>query len=272
MASDSETMSQDQPTPNRENEPSAHRNEAESRIAPRVTAPGLEPQKCHYEITCEAKKNWWEKAMPLVEMVGVILLGIYTAYTIKMYCANKEAADAAQTAAKAANLSAATEKSALEDVQRAFVSQTYTQTQENNTWIVQVRWDNSGDTPTKDMIMHVSFSGLRSAPLPRDFRFPDIWESGEPRTPTSETIPAKGQGQAIYIGIPLSLIKAPSYFYVWGWAHYRDVFAQTTEHVTEFCDEFDTTAVESNKVFLHTLGMDTCARHNCSDGQCKDAK
>jgi hypothetical protein len=29
---------------------------------------------------------------------------------------------------------------------------------------VIVAWENSGTTPTKDMIMHVSWSGLRSAP------------------------------------------------------------------------------------------------------------
>lgn len=41
------------------------------------------------------EKNWWEKVIPFVEICGLQLLAIYTAYTIKMHRANKLAADAA---------------------------------------------------------------------------------------------------------------------------------------------------------------------------------
>lgn len=52
------------------------------------------------------EKNWWEKVIPFVEICGLQLLAIYTAYTIKMHRANKLAADAAETAALAAKNSA----------------------------------------------------------------------------------------------------------------------------------------------------------------------
>lgn len=48
------------------------------------------------------EKNWWEKVIPFVEICGLQLLAIYTAYTIEMHRANKQAADAAETAALAA--------------------------------------------------------------------------------------------------------------------------------------------------------------------------
>lgn len=53
----------------------------------------------HYHITCRPEKNWWDDAKPYVEIAGVILLALYTFYTIKMYSANKLAADAAKTSA-----------------------------------------------------------------------------------------------------------------------------------------------------------------------------
>ena len=56
----------------------------------------------HCGITYKAQKDWWDKAKPFVEVAGVVLLFVYTVYTIKMYWANKEAADAATSAADTA--------------------------------------------------------------------------------------------------------------------------------------------------------------------------
>jgi hypothetical protein len=53
----------------------------------------------HRGITCQIEKDWWDKFKPYVESAGIILLGIYTGYAIKMYCANKKAADAARDSA-----------------------------------------------------------------------------------------------------------------------------------------------------------------------------
>lgn len=45
------------------------------------------------------RKDWWDKHKRWFEIAGVVILTIYTAYTVKMYHANKEAADAARSAA-----------------------------------------------------------------------------------------------------------------------------------------------------------------------------
>ncbi len=49
-----------------------------------------------------APKDWWDKVKPFVEIPGLVLLFVYTIYTIKMYHANKQAADAATKAAQTA--------------------------------------------------------------------------------------------------------------------------------------------------------------------------
>jgi len=57
------------------------------------------------------RQNWWDKAKPFVEIAGLAILALYTTYTIKMYYANRDAADAATSAAKTA-------KDTLEEVQK----------------------------------------------------------------------------------------------------------------------------------------------------------
>ncbi|HEU0046430.1 MAG TPA: hypothetical protein VFQ43_02345 [Nitrososphaera sp.] len=66
------------------------------------TEPKSQPTSAHYQITCKTEKNWWDKTKPFVECAGAILLAIYTGYTIKMYDANRRAAEAAESAAKTA--------------------------------------------------------------------------------------------------------------------------------------------------------------------------
>jgi hypothetical protein len=79
--------------------------------APGVTS--LPPAQYHCEITCKQEKHWWDKWKPYVELFGVLLLAVYTGYTIKMYYANKDAANAATSAATTASQS-------LTDSQQSF--------------------------------------------------------------------------------------------------------------------------------------------------------
>jgi hypothetical protein len=46
------------------------------------------------------EKDWWDKFKKYVEIAGVIILAVYTFYTVKIYGANKEAAKAAAQTAK----------------------------------------------------------------------------------------------------------------------------------------------------------------------------
>jgi hypothetical protein len=62
----------------------------EKRQAPRPAG-----GKVELSTMSQTKENWWDKAKPYVEITGVVLLAIYTGYTIKMYYANRTSADAA---------------------------------------------------------------------------------------------------------------------------------------------------------------------------------
>ena len=116
MHSDSKSRRKQNPPKNHPNKTAEHTNAAQ-RAMQAIPAP-VEPngQKPPYycAITCEKEKSWWDKVKPIVELAGVILLAIYTLYTIKMYCANKEAADAAKSAADTA-------KEALHVSERAYL-------------------------------------------------------------------------------------------------------------------------------------------------------
>jgi len=90
------------PAPNAKREPNVKSEDTNKHVAAAVPAPQLPPSHCHYEITCKTEKDWWDKSKKWAEIAGVILLAVYTGYTIKMYCANQKAANAAASAAETA--------------------------------------------------------------------------------------------------------------------------------------------------------------------------
>jgi hypothetical protein len=108
MMSEPELIRKNNPSPNTGREPDDETGQTKPDIPPSSSVPEFPPTKTHCQITCKAEKNWWDKVKPIVEIAGIVLLGVYTVYTIKMYRANKEAADAAQESAAAAKLAAET--------------------------------------------------------------------------------------------------------------------------------------------------------------------
>jgi hypothetical protein len=99
---ESDPTHQNSPTPNahREAEGQTTQGDPDMAIIPSVPAPP--PPKTHCEITCKTEKDFWDHVKTGAEIFGIVLLAIYTGYTVKMYCANKQAADAATSAAKTA--------------------------------------------------------------------------------------------------------------------------------------------------------------------------
>jgi hypothetical protein len=103
MASNSEPIRENNPAPDAAREPDIQANHSRPDIPPTLGVSTPPPTETHYKVTCEPEKDWWDKFKPFVEMAGIVILSVYTWYTIKMYYANKEAADAAQEGAAAAN-------------------------------------------------------------------------------------------------------------------------------------------------------------------------
>lgn len=103
MTSESEPVCEDDSTPYAGGKTDQQAGCSNVDVPPSPGSPQSPPAESRYHITCKPEKDWWDKAKPVVEIAGILLLAVYTFYTIKMYLANKEAADAAQQGATAAN-------------------------------------------------------------------------------------------------------------------------------------------------------------------------
>jgi hypothetical protein len=104
MTSDSEPARKNKPTPYRAGKAPKKGDTAKPEMP--LTAASVQPdsQKPPHdcEITCKTEKTKWDRIKPFVEVTGVLLLFVYTLYTIKMYCANQKSANAAHSAADTA--------------------------------------------------------------------------------------------------------------------------------------------------------------------------
>ena len=101
-------MNSENPVPENKAAPDARResNELPSHSeleGPLTSARSQSPTHAHCQTTCKTEKDWWDKIKPVLEIAGIGLLAVYTAYTIRMYRANKQSADAATQAADTAH-------------------------------------------------------------------------------------------------------------------------------------------------------------------------
>ena len=60
------------------------------------------PSQTHHAKSCNHKKHWLDYVTLGMELLGFVVLCVYAAYTIKIYRASKQSADAATSAAKTA--------------------------------------------------------------------------------------------------------------------------------------------------------------------------
>jgi hypothetical protein len=145
-------------------------------------------------------------------------------------------------------------------------------------WRFRPIWQNSGDTPTKDMRMHTSCE-LRNTPLPSGFDF------GRATTqvgtgflgPRATTTGSQAPNFPMASLTPQNLRDVQQgtlFLYLWGWVRYFDVFPNTKEHITRFCwlvmpvgDPF--TYVPDDP--QHTLRFTTIhqTEGNCADDECR---
>lgn len=103
MSLESESPQENPITPNASGESNAQQTQGQPHVPISAGIPATPPAKSHCEITCKTEKTTWDKFKDGAEIVGICLLAVYTLYSIKMYCANKRAADAATKAANVAS-------------------------------------------------------------------------------------------------------------------------------------------------------------------------
>jgi hypothetical protein len=130
---------------------------------------------------------------------------------------------------------------------------------------VSVTWENSGDTPTKNMRMMIN-RFVTPEPLPDDFDFPD-YEIGDIHT----LLGPKSTISSVPLEISTEEMRAvredESHLYVWGWAEYGDVFPGTKRHRTEFCQKWwvGGDLINASKF---SAGFTWYHQHNGADGEC----
>ncbi len=103
----------------------------------------------------------------------------------------------------------------------------------------RINWFNSGETPTKDMLMHIRCE-LRDDLLPDDFDFScQTTEIGSaliyPKISGGSGLAPRPNEPAISIADIVAVQLGKKCLYLWGWATYNDIFPNTKRHITRFC-------------------------------------
>jgi hypothetical protein len=202
---------------------------------------------------------WYFSLFLVIFTGGLVAVGIAQCYII--FKTLRET----QIVAKAATNSAEVAENALISGKRAYVfvkdvlrnkepSSDYPLTE---IWNIRVVWENTGDTPTKDMLGNVNFDFFVDK-IPDDFDYPDRGkEKFRVVIGPKHTIKS-------YIPIPVHIIDeafAKSHrVYMWGWVDYNDVFKDTPRHRTEFCHEI--------RQIGNDLSFNIYGKYNGSDDEC----
>jgi hypothetical protein len=161
VISDSEPIGNNDAAPNSSGESNVQNQNRNPGVAPTTPSSQLPPSHAHHKIACETEKDWWDKHKRWAELLGIILLAIYTGYTIKMYHANKESADAAKDAALAAKQSADTQENSFQmerrraEDQEEAICRLRTDGMAALDHVGHVRVINSGKTKARNVEAHV---------------------------------------------------------------------------------------------------------------------
>jgi len=201
----------------------------------------------------ENKNGFWEKAgddpvayftLWLVGFTGVLAISTIGLWIVTWRASVSQARDM-KASIIAAEKSAEIARDAMIAGERAFVFTTsitgYYDVDSAGLYHRRFRplWKNSGDTPTRKMTMH-SACELRTTVLPPGFDFDYATvETGTalipPNTEIGGSLAPRLQDRAISPQDILDVQAGNKLLYFWGWAKYRDVFADTPDHITRFC-------------------------------------
>jgi hypothetical protein len=147
-------------------------------------------------------------------------------------------------------------------------------------WRAAPVWENSGDTPTRGLQIYTgSFFSNERMPENFDLRYVDPkFPAGTGMLGPKTTSPG---GQAPRLGSPgltpqdiMEIQNGRKFFYLYGWARYRDTLPGTPEHITRFCWQIFFSGnplafnpiVDPNGVRIFNLYM---PHGNCADEECQ---
>jgi hypothetical protein len=145
-------------------------------------------------------------------------------------------------------------------------------------WRLRPNWENSGDTPTRNMTMH-SQCLLVPSPIAPGFNFDyETTEIGTaliaPKMRTAGSMAPRFPSDAITPQDILDAQQGRKFLYFWGWARYFDVFPGTPEHITRFCWQvvsigdpfkYEPSSNPQNLQFSNIYHFEG----NCADDECR---
>ena len=243
----------------------------------------------------EESKNhgFWEKTscdptayftLWLVAFTGVLAVSTIGHWIVTWRASVSQAHDMKASIA-AAERSASIAREAMIAGERAFVFATgvlafweIDQTTRDHLWRFRPNWENSGDTPTKNMTMH-SECLLVPSPIAPGFNFDySTTEIGTalipPKNKSGGGLAPRFPAPAI---TPLDIIdvqEGRKLLCFMGWARYFDVFPDTPQHITRFCWQivvsgdpfrYDPSSSPQNLSFSNIYHFEG----NCADDECK---
>lgn len=270
-------MSLENPIDNNESQQDADRetkkqaNHASQEVPLRPTESQTKITPYHCQVTCNKTRDWIDKGTLGLEGFGLFVLIVYTVFTGFMWCANKQAANAATSAAKTA-------AAALHFDQRAWivVGRKTFQWKPNERMIFPGFIVNTGKTPAKH-----SHSMIRAVFLSKD----DIPEfdyspgTGHPLVVSEDQLMYPNADNPLPIQIPvykkgtmthevvlnnrqndLAMASGDAYILIYGETTYEDVFG--VHHWLHNCDIFP-----SNNILFPFLSKATatCVAYNDID-------
>ncbi len=262
-------VDQNQNTPHVNRKPDEKPEDAESNILVEPPLAQSHPTEPQQGSTSTPEKDWWDKSKRWVELAGILLLALYTGFTIAMYFANRKSADAAKSAADTA-------AKALKDSEDSFaqdLAQMKAQTKaqqdaaaiagnsvkiiqesmrfDQRAWVgglgvpnltftvgepivIEADFNNSGKTPA----LHVRVdSELRSMRLDETLSFTYPPRKGVPSLSTiqpGQHVSTRNRSEAPLTQAQLEGLKAGTYIiYLYGKFTYEDIFKRP--HRTRFC-------------------------------------
>jgi hypothetical protein len=177
MTSESEPIRENNQTPNTSGKADIQAPQGNPDIPRTSSVPPSPPSKTHCEITCKTEKNFWDHVKTGAEIIGIVLLAVYTGYTIKMYCVNKKAAEAAKDGATAAQNAVRQAERTMHMDQRAWIHVGAI----DNQFIlgrqieVPLKIGNTGKTPAKKVTGDLAIQLLKATDDP-DF----VYTKGHP--------------------------------------------------------------------------------------------
>jgi hypothetical protein len=235
------------------------------------SVPQPNPSEPHQNSGRNTEKDWWDKGKRWFEIAGFAALIVYSVYTIRMYYANKEAADAAKSAADTAAHTLKHSQDAFKRQERAYISvvslnmssPAFCETPEDRLGTGQhfvcadVHYTNGGRTPAVGVHIyrHATFGPRASREILKmvapAYTAPhsNLIGTGAAGFATANTTPV-GQWTAQQLLAASSRMYS---LYVYGVIEYSDVFGDY--HETGFC---------FHRV-IHSLAWASCGYGNWLD-------